>query len=508
MKKYSLSLMLLLAFTAGITQNVQRHLVVVEDATATWCTYCPGAAMGVDDMLENGDSVAVIENHNTDSYTNQYSNARNSLYNVTGLPTVTFDGVLGVVGGNHTTSMFPSYQPLYTQRIAQSSPVSMSMTLTHSGLNYTATITTIKSGTITATSLKLFLTVTESHIIQSWEGLSELNFVDRLMVPDQNGTNISFSSGNTVTTVLNFAMSSSWNLNNCECVAFLQNYDAGQGSIPGSTLNKYEIFQGIKVPVTPLTADFTADTTTVDKNGVVNFTNLTVGGFMFVPTSYQWSLPGATPDTSSAKNPSPTYTQCGSHNVQLIVNAGVLSDTMLKPNYIFVGPYAKIFPIPGDTVCAPASITLNATIPGAASYLWSPGGKTTSMITIDTNGIGAGAHTYTVTIISVGGCSNSTSNTVDFLICTGVDTKTYEIDASIYPNPNNGTFMLELKGGNKEMIDLKIINSLGSTIFTESNLRITDNPLQPINLTNVSPGVYYMIIQSGDNKIVRKILIK
>jgi PKD repeat protein len=507
MKKILLSMILLFTFAAGMTQNVPRKLVVTEVATATWCEYCPGAAMGVEDMLENGDSVAVIENHDDDNYSNQYSNARMALYNVTGLPTATFDGVLGVVGGNHTTSMYSYYQPLYLQRIVQSSPVSIGMTFTHSGLNYTATIALTKSGTITGSDLRLFFTVTESHIAISWQGQSEINFVDRLMVPDQNGTTISFSNSNTVTTVLNFQMDPSWNLENCEFVAFFQNYTSGQGTIPGSSLNKYEIYQGIKLPVTPLTAAFTSDTTTIDKNGVVNFTNLSYGGFMFVPTTYQWSFPGATPDTSTAENPSATYTQCGPHNVQLIVNAGGLTDTIVKPNYIYVGPYTKIFPIPGDTVCAQESITLNATNPNAASYLWSPGGQTTSMITVDTNGIGAGAHTYSVTITSVTGCTNSNSNTVVFLICTGISDKTNKIDASIFPNPNNGSFMLRLTGGKNELVDLKIMNSLGSAIYSEHNIRILDNAVKNFNLNDVSPGVYYISIQNRDEKIVRKIII-
>jgi len=507
MKHYFLLFTLLLASSAVMTQNVHRNIVVAEVATATWCEYCPGAAMGVEDMLENGDSVAVIENHNTDSFANQYSNSRNTLYNVSGLPTATFDGVLGVVGGNHSSSMFPSYQPLYIQRMAQSSPVTIGMNVTHSGLNYTATIILTKSGSMTATTLQLFFTVTESHIAESWEGQTELNFVNRLMVPDQNGTSISFASGNTVTTVLNFTMNSSWNLANCEFISFLQNYTSGQGNISGTSLNKYETFQGIKLPVTPLTADFTSDTTNVDKNGVINFTNTSYGGFMFVPTTYQWSFPGGTPDTSSAQNPSITYTQCGTYNVQLIVKAGGLTDTIMRPNYIFIGPYAKIFPIPGDTVCAPASITLNATNPNAASYLWSPGGQTTPMITIDTIGIGAGAHTYTVTINSTTGCSNSSSKTIVFLICTGINDQTHVMDATIIPNPNDGHFMLKLNGFSNDLVDLKIMNSLGNTIYTEHNMRIMDNTMKNISLNDVPTGVYYLLIQDGDKKIVRKILV-
>ena len=41
---------------------VPRNLVVVEVATGTWCQYCPGAAMGCHDLLNNGHPVAIIKN--------------------------------------------------------------------------------------------------------------------------------------------------------------------------------------------------------------------------------------------------------------------------------------------------------------------------------------------------------------------------------------------------------------------------------------------------------------
>src|SRR5450759_4507408 len=105
MKKLFLSIIMLLSFSALIAQNVPRQMVAVEDGTGTWCQYCPGAAMGCDDLLSNGCLVAVVANHNGDSYANNYSNNRNSMWNISGYPSVTFDGTLGVVGGNHTTSM-------------------------------------------------------------------------------------------------------------------------------------------------------------------------------------------------------------------------------------------------------------------------------------------------------------------------------------------------------------------------------------------------------------------
>lgn len=90
MKKtvYVFILLFLAVFTNA--QQVDRQMVVLEISTGTWCTYCPGAAMGADDLLANGCRVAVVENHNNDPFANQYSNARNSYYNPKWLPDCIF----------------------------------------------------------------------------------------------------------------------------------------------------------------------------------------------------------------------------------------------------------------------------------------------------------------------------------------------------------------------------------------------------------------------------------
>src|ERR1035437_5863196 len=98
----------------------------MEDGIGTWCQYCPGAAMGCDDMLSNGKNVAVIANHNGDTYANTYSNTRNTMWGISGYPSVTFDGSFGSVGGSHTATMYPNYLPLYNQAIAVTSPISLS----------------------------------------------------------------------------------------------------------------------------------------------------------------------------------------------------------------------------------------------------------------------------------------------------------------------------------------------------------------------------------------------
>ena len=203
-------------------EEITRNLVVVEIGTGTWCTYCPGAAMGADDLVENGHPVAIVENHNGDSYANNYSNARNSFYGITGYPTANFDGLLPVVGGSHTESMYGSYVPKVNQRMETLTPFDIDFTFTDNGSsNYTVSVDISKVGDY-SNNVVLHVFITESGIQQNWQGQTHLEFVNRLMVPDQNGTPLDFSNGNDITEELDFDMNAAWVTDNCEIVVAVQ----------------------------------------------------------------------------------------------------------------------------------------------------------------------------------------------------------------------------------------------------------------------------------------------
>lgn len=482
------------AMAALVAQTVPREMVALEIGTGTWCTYCPGAAMGADDLVEAGCLVAVVENHNGDAFANTYSNARNSYYAITGYPTARFDGVLSVVGGSHSSSMYGSYLPKYQQRIGIPSVVAMEMDVTNTGLDYTVVITLQKIGTLPTGSLKLRFNVTLSNVQYNWQGQTHLDFINMLMVPDATGTTIDFTSGDIQTVTLTFSMDAQWPLEDCEFVAFIQN-DSGK-----------EILQTIKRAVVDLTPDFTASATQVDKNTQVTFTNATTGGYILAPETYEWQFPGAEPATSTDENPTVMYKECGTHDVILIVNRGGQIDTLVKSSYMQVGPLVAISSDPGDTACWYQPITLDATNTDAASYLWEPGGATTPAITLTSQEIGLGAHTYTCTVTSNGGCSNAGTRAIYFDACTGIDQQPGTVSLSIYPNPTSGDFMVELNAPRVSTVDLQIVNTLGSVVFEESGLQVNGKFIRNFNIS-LNSGVYFLVIRSGSEKTMQKLLI-
>ena len=259
------SLLLFLTMLGLITTlvAVPRNLVVVEVGTGTWCGFCPGAAMGCHDLLQNGHAVAIIKNHNGDSYANTYSNARNSFYGITGYPSAYFDGLNPTVGGSGTSSMYSNYLPKVNTRLQVASHYSLSALGNQVGNQYQIAVTVSKPEADTNTNVKLHAVLTESAIPQVWFNQTTVENVNRLMAPDQNGTLITLDTGETTTVNLNMTANANWNVANCEVVFFLQN------------MTSKEILQGVKYSLASLVGAYPVSHTTLDFPDVsVNATSI------------------------------------------------------------------------------------------------------------------------------------------------------------------------------------------------------------------------------------------
>ncbi|MCK9398776.1 MAG: PKD domain-containing protein [Bacteroidales bacterium] len=90
---------------------------------------------------------------------------------------------------------------------------------------------------------------------------------------------------------------------------------------------------GLSSQILPPVVDFTSDTTHVNQYTPVQFTDLTTGN---PATSWTWSFPGATPDSSNEQNPSVTYNEYGVFDVSLTVENPDGTDTETKTGYMTV----------------------------------------------------------------------------------------------------------------------------------------------------------------------------
>jgi len=230
------------------THNKQN--VLLEIGTGTWCQYCPGAAMGADDLVENGNHVAVVENHNGDAYAYAASNARNTYYNITGFPTAIFDGIKILVGGDHTNSLYTSYLPIYESRYAIKTAFGVTIgDGAKVGNVYNLSVTVDKYGEtpFANSNLVLQLALTQSHIMVNWQGQTHLEFVSRAMAPSASGTAIDMQNNTQVTVPLSFTFVPAWGgnlLTDYELVAWVQDLTTKE-VVDAQKVNLQSILVGI-----------------------------------------------------------------------------------------------------------------------------------------------------------------------------------------------------------------------------------------------------------------------
>ncbi len=159
--------------------------------------------------------------------------------------------------------------------------------------------------------------------------------------------------------------------------------------------------------------------------------------------------------------------------------------------------------VPNPTVSASASATLicasaqttTLTGAGATSYVWNPGAIAGNNIpTTLTSGT-----TFTVTG-TTNGCSNTATVAISVSPCTGIATLAGVGNFKVYPNPTQGSVILNF--GEAFSGQLSLFNSLGQLL---SDQKINDTEKTELNLSAYPKGVYLikLVPTNGKTRSVR-----
>ncbi len=81
------------------------------------------------------------------------------------------------------------------------------------------------------------------------------------------------------------------------------------------------------------------------------------------------------------------------------------------------------------------------------------------------------------------------------------------VGIEIFPNPTTGKFTIELKGKNS-MVNINIFNAIGTSVFTENNVMITDKITKTVDFSKMSEGIYTIKVEGDNGMIIRKIIIQ
>jgi len=209
----------------------ERELIVIEEFSGTWCSACPGAALGVEDLYLEGYNVAAITYHRGDDYETGIVESKMEKYNILGFPSVVFDGVTKVEGGDQSNSIVETYRPVTESRQAALSPVHIELEyaeFTDPGATdpkqYFVRGNVISETPMNNPNLELIAVVTESHIEEEWQGLEFLDYLQR----DYTSQLIDLSSGTGAFDLSMAFITADINPNNADVILFVQNLDNDQ----------------------------------------------------------------------------------------------------------------------------------------------------------------------------------------------------------------------------------------------------------------------------------------
>ncbi len=204
-----------------------RNLTVFEKSAGTWCSSCPGAELGFNEMIDNGLNVALINYHIDDDYETLESIERLDYYGINAHPTTIVDGILEYVGGDGETSMVDDFTPMLDQRnleITQlgvfiDNPVISNNEL-YNELNAYISLPTFDEWTFI--DLVLHVVLTESHIQEDWFFLNSVEHVVRQMYNGSSGIVIEEITSAGGGAQITMQIDSSFEMENLELIAFVQ----------------------------------------------------------------------------------------------------------------------------------------------------------------------------------------------------------------------------------------------------------------------------------------------
>lgn len=188
-------------------------------------------------------------------------------------------------------------------------------------------------------------------------------------------------------------------------------------------------------------------------------------------------------------------------------NESQCSDTAYQDILVYAFPEVDLGP---DTaLCPDQEYVLDATDPVASSYLWAPGNEDSPTITVQSNDIGVGNdQEYSVVVTSAEGCEDVASVMISVKDCAAVPGIPGLNEVTLYPNPNDGLFSLEIKTTKKLDVAIYVYGADGEQVIDSRALNVNGNHNETINLPDLQAGIYYILIENEEGKVSKKFVVR
>ena len=196
------------------------------------------------------------------------------------------------------------------------------------------------------------------------------------------------------------------------------------------------------------------------------------------------------------------YDTPGTYNVSLTASNGITSGTKTKTGFINVG-LSPVVNLGNDTsLCAWNTILLDAGNPGG-TWLWSTG-ATTQTILADSSGIGYGSRNFWVKVTNSTGCETMDTIRITFQICDGIEEVGVHPTVTVFPNPSDGHFMIDIcgfEGGSWQLY------SMDGSLVKQSGISL-NKFISAVNVSEIRKGIYLLKVQKGDTILLKKIILQ
>lgn len=259
----------------------------------------------------------------------------------------------------------------------------------------------------------------------------------------------------------------------------------------------------------PCGSETTCQSVTVSScaNPVVGFTvagtsptfNFTNNSTTTGTTTYAWDFGDG--NTSSAMNPSHTYTADGTYSVCLVVTDQCGTETSCQNVTVVI----CTAPVSGFTIDATASPTFSftntSTTTGTTTYLWDFGDGNTAT-TANASHTYTANGTFTVTLTVTDDCGTNTNTSNVSVNTVGIEELSL-VDVVVYPNPSKGIFSIK---ASTDMKNSFITDLTGKLVHTET---LSGNEAN-INTGSLANGSYFLSIYfvDGTSQKVRVEIVK
>jgi len=218
-------------------------------------------------------------------------------------------------------------------------------------------------------------------------------------------------------------------------------------------------------------------------------------------TSYSWSAPSATPDTSTDENPTFTFDEVGTYTITLIASNEISDNTVSHDITVNEVPVAG--PITGAEMSVNGETeTYTAPLNSGSVYMWRVEGGTqvsggnTNTIEVMWNNPNNMAF-ICITETDVNGCQ-SAEFCYDVVTVIGVEDIAFQKGLYIFPNPTDGMLYIE---SNEVPDNVEVFDVIGQRIAV-------DYQNNSINMTQQATGIYLVRITYEEGSVTRRIIVE